>query len=80
MIQISGLEAVKNLDEFQKEEIYGIIKRRIEKISDISYIYNVTLHAKAYDEESNRKKYVFRCKFASQSRLIFARNGGLGHP
>ncbi|MCK5476534.1 MAG: CBS domain-containing protein [Candidatus Aenigmarchaeota archaeon] len=75
-VQMSGLDSIKSIEEFQKDEINSIIKRRVEKISNIVDIDNITIHAKVYDEEGNRKKYLFRCKLSSKNGLFYAKNNG----
>ncbi|MCK5177171.1 MAG: CBS domain-containing protein, partial [Candidatus Aenigmarchaeota archaeon] len=75
-VQMSGLDSIKSIEEFQKDEINSIIKRRVEKISNIVDITNIAIHAKVYDEDGTRKKYVFRCKLSSKNNLIFAKTNG----
>lgn len=75
-IQISGLESIQMLDDFQKSEIHDMIDRTIRKISNISKPLNFTIHAKAYHTEGNRTKYTFRCKFSTNNGIIFAKKMG----
>ena len=75
-VQISGLESMSSLDEFQKSEIHRMLDNTIKKISNITKPDNFTIHAKAYRIEGNKTKYAFRCKFRTAGGLIFAKNMG----
>ncbi|MFH1127163.1 MAG: CBS domain-containing protein [archaeon] len=75
-IQISGLEDLKNIDEFQKLEIHRMLDKTVQKVSNVSKINNFTIHAKGYHAEGNKTKYTFRCKFTTDAGLIFAKNWG----
>ncbi len=73
-VQISGLESIPLIDEFQKLEIHHIMERTVKKISTFSRVNNFTIHAKAYHTEGNKTKYTFRCKFNTDAGPIFAKN------
>ncbi len=75
-IQISGLESIKTINEYEKTEIYRITERMIKKISNLSEPRNFTIHAKAYHQEGNKTTYTFRCKFNTNTGSVFAKNHG----
>ena len=75
-INISGLESLKTINEFEKTEIYRIVERTIKKISNISEPRNFAIHAKAYNQEGNKTNYTFRCKFSTNTGPVFAKNQG----
>ncbi len=76
-IQISGLENLSFIDEFQKQEIHQIIERTVKKLANVSDMTNFTIHAKSHDTQGNKAKYSFRCKLMTgKDGLVFAKNWG----
>ncbi|RLG13283.1 MAG: hypothetical protein DRN71_05110 [Candidatus Nanohalarchaeota archaeon] len=75
-IQVSGIESIKTITDFEKSEILKIAERTINKISNISESRNFAIHAKAYNQESNKTTYTFRCKLNTASGTLFAKTHG----
>ncbi len=75
-VQISGLESIDSIDSFQKEEMHKTIEATVKKLARAFNIHNIAIHAKAYQTEGKRSKYVMRCRVKTDKGFVSAKEWG----
>ena len=75
-VQISGLESIDSIDSFQKEEMHKTIDTTVKKLARAFNIHNIAIHAKAYQTEGKRSKYVMRCRIKTDKGFVSVKEVG----